>query len=224
MKAADNDHPDAWGPGLRVRFKALNVKTVSRATEHGEVLPVCLAHNLRSGNEDHRHRSRIAPDRLHLNEVIRGAGCPLVAAEVAHSVFDELGIVPARRDAIMGIEAVFQPPEGADAPEFWRECLSWVDGRYQHVLSAVIHRDQVRPHMHVIALAVEGEKLAGNVLTSGERRFPLQKRDFLAHMRDRLGLRSGRPVKTLAALALTTGKGAKTRTAAARRDAELGFV
>ena len=221
MKAADNDHPDAWGPGLRVRLKTLSIKTVSRATEPGEVLPVCLSHNLRSGNEDHRHRSRIDPGRLRLNEAMRGAACPLVAAEVARSVLDELGIVPARRDAIMGIEAVFQPPEGADTPEFWRECLSWIDGRYQHVLSAVIHRDQARPHMHVIVLAVEDGRLAGNALTSGAGRFTLQKRDFLAHMRDRLGLRSGRPAKTLAALALTTGKGAKTHAAAARRDAEL---
>lgn len=221
MTADDTDHPDAWGPGLRVRLKTLSVKTVSRAATHADVLPVCLAHNLRSGNEDHRHRSRIDPGRLSLNEAMRGAACPLVAAEVARSVFDELNIVPARRDAIMGIEAVFQPPEGADTPEFWRECLSWVDGRYEHVLSAVIHRDQVRPHMHVLMLPIEGGKLAGNALTSGAGRFALQKRDFLAHMRDRLGLRPGRPVKTLAALAVTAGKGAKTHAAAARRDAKL---
>ena len=217
----DADHPDAWAPGLRVRFKSLNVKTVTRATDPGDVLPVCLAHNLRVGNEDHRHRSRIDPTRTGANEVLRGPVCPLVAAELVRSVLEELGIVPARRDTIMGIEAVIQAPEGADMPAFWSECLTWAAGRYQHIVSAAIHRDQSRPHLHVIALAVAGGKLAGNALTSGAGRFTLQKREFLAHMRDRLGLRPDRPAKTLAALAMTTGKGAKTHAAASRRDAKL---
>ena len=217
----NTDHPDAWAPGLRLRLKALNVKTVTRAADPGEVLPVCLSHNLRTGNEGHRHRSRIDPARSGANEVLRGPACPLVAAELARSVLEELGIVPARRDTIMGVEAVVQAPEGSDTPAFWSECLRWVDGRYQHIVSAVVHRDQSRPHLHVIALAVVGGKLAGNALTSGAGRFTSQRREFLAHMRDRLGLRPDRPVKTLAALALTTGKGAKTHAAAARRDAEL---
>jgi hypothetical protein len=217
----DTDHPDAWAPGLRLRLKALNVKTVTRAADPGDVLPVCLSHNLRTGNDDHRHRSRIDPARTAANEVLRGPTFPLVAAELVRSVLDELGVVPARRDTIMGIEAVIQAPEGADTPTFWAECLRWVESRYQHIVSAVVHRDQSRPHIHVIALAVAGGKLAGNTLTSGAGRFTLQKRDFLTHMRDRLGLRPDRPVKTLAALALTTGKGAKTHAAAARRDAKL---
>ncbi|WP_294000213.1 plasmid recombination protein [Sphaerotilus sp.] len=216
-----DDHPDAWAPGLRLRLKALNVKTVARAADPGEVLPVCLSHNLRTGNEDHRHRSRIDPARTGANEVLRGPACPLVAAELVRSVLEELGIVPARRDTIMGVEAVIQAPEGADVPAFWSECLTWAAGRYQHIVSAIVHRDQSRPHLHVIALAVAGGRLAGNALTSGAGRFTLQKREFLAHMRDRLGLRPDRPMKTLAALALTTGKGAKTHAAAARRDAKL---
>lgn len=217
----DEAHPDAWAPGLRLRLKALNVKSVTRATEPGEVLPVCLSHNLRTGNDDHRHRSRIDPARTGANEVLRGPECPLVAAELVRSVLEELGIVPARRDTIMGVEVVIQAPEGADVPAFWSECLTWAAGRYQHIVSAVVHRDQSRPHLHVITLAVAGGKLAGHALTSGAGRFTSQRREFLAHMRDRLGLRPDRPVKTLAALALTTGKGAKTHAAAARRDAEL---
>lgn len=215
------DGPDGWAPGLRLRIKTLGIKSVRRAVTHADVLPICLAHNLRSGNEGHRHRSRIDPSRTPLNVVMRGPASPAVAAEVAQSVFGELGIVPARRDAIVGIEAVFQAPDGADTPEFWRECMNWVDGRYEHVLSGVIHRDQVRPHMHVIVLALSGGKLAGNALTSGSNRAPEQIRDFTEHMRTRLGLRVGRPVKTLADLAVSTGKGAKTRAAADRRDAKL---
>ena len=223
MSAADNDadHPDTWAPGLRLRLKVLNIKTVTRAADPGEVLPVCLSHNLRTGGDDHRHRSRIDPARTGANEVLRGPACPLVAAELVQTTLAELGIVPARRDTIMGVEAVIQAPEGADVPAFWRECVMWAAGRYQHIVSAVVHRDQSRPHLHVIALAVAAGKLAGNTLTSGAGRFTLQRSEFMEHMRARLGLRPDRPVKTLAALALTTGKGAKTHAAAARRDAKL---
>jgi len=133
-----------------------------------------------------------------------------------------MGAAPARRDTIMGIEAVIQAPDGSDTPTFWTECLTWATGRYQHVLSAVVHRDQARPHMHVIALAVVDGRLAGNALTSGECRFTKQRQDFLKHMRDRLGLRPDRPaLNPLTTLALSTGKGPKTAAACARRDAEF---
>lgn len=222
--AADKSemHTDSWGAGLRFAGKALNVKTVGRASCFAEVLPVCLAHNLREGNEAHRHRSPIDPARRGANEVLRGPASLTVAEELARNAFDELGIVPMRADAIAGVELVFQASEGSDTPAFWAECLRWVDGRYQHVLSAVVHRDQKRPHLHVIALAVADGKLAGNALTSGAGRFQIQRREFMAHVFEALGLRPNRrAADPLKALALTTGKGAKTAASAARRDAEL---
>jgi hypothetical protein len=218
-KATNTDH---WPPGLHFSGKRLNVKTVRRAADFGEVLPVCLAHNLREGNEAHRHRSPIDPARTGLNEVLRGSASLPVSVELVRGIFDELGIVPARADAIAGIELVFQPPDGHDTPAFWSECLSWVDGRYQHVVSAVVHRDQKRPHLHVLVLAVAGAKLAGNDLTAGSNQFTIQRREFMAHVFATLGLRPNRrAADPLKRLALSTGKGARTAAGAARRDAEL---
>ncbi|MEX8493981.1 plasmid recombination protein [Sphaerotilus sp.] len=223
--SADTDkatNTDEWGAGLRFAGKALNVKTVRRAAGFADVLPVCLAHNLREGNEAHRHRSPIDPTRTGLNEVLRGSARLSVAVELVRNILDELGIVPSRADAIAGIEMVFQPPDGHDTPAFWAECLRWADGRYQHVLSAVVHRDQRRPHLHVIALAVVGGKLAGHAITAGAGRFTIQRREFMAHVFAALGLRPNRrAADPLKALALTAGKGARTATGAARRDAEL---
>lgn len=220
--ADKSTNPDEWGAGLWFAGKALNVKAVKRAADFGEVLPVCLSHNLREGNEAHRHRSPIDPTRRGLNEVLRGSASLPVAAELVRNAFDEMGIVPARADAIAGIELVFQPPDGQDKPAFWSECLAWVDARYQHVVSAVVHRDQKRPHIHVIALAVSGGKLAGNTLTSGAGRFTIQRREFMAHVFATLGLRPNRrAVDPLKKLALSTGKGARTAAGAASRDAKL---
>lgn len=213
--------PAKWGAGLRFGAKALNTKSVSRAKAPDEVLSVCLAHNLRQGNEKHRHRSPIDPARTALNQVIHGPACLVAAEGKAASTLAELGAAPRRADSIMGLELVLQPPDGADTPAFWSACMAWVTGRYEHVLSAVVHLDQERPHMHVLVLAVANGRLDGNYLTAGKNRFTRQRLDFLAFIRDTLGLRPDRKVKTLTDTALSTGRGPKTRAAADRSDAAL---
>lgn len=218
----DADHPDAWAPGLRWALKTLSTKTVGRAAAPDDVLSVCLAHNLRTGNEGHRHRSKIDPARTGNNEVLRGPACPLVAGELARNVLDELGLVPPRRDTIMGLEVVVQAPDGADTPAFWVACMSWFAGRYEHIVSAVVHRDQTRPHMHVIALAIAAGRLAGHALTSGVNRVMAQRRDFMGHIFTSLGFRPNRiAADPLEKLALSAGRGARTATSAAARDAKL---
>lgn len=213
--------PDEWGEGLVFTLKTLNTKSVGRARKPAEVLPVCLRHNLRSGNATHRHRFPIDTSRTPLNEVLAGPSCPEVGEELVAHILDELGLTPGRVDSIMGIELVFQPPDGADHLRFWTCCLEWTRRRYQHLLSAVIHRDQRRPHMHALVLAVVGGRLDGNAMTSGANRALHQKRDFLACVRAELGLRPDRKVKTLADLAVSPGCGPKNAAQAARRDAAL---
>jgi hypothetical protein len=151
--------------------------------------------------------------------VLVGPACPEAGAELAERTLAEMNIQPWRSDAIMGIELVFQPPPGADTHPFWTTCLEWSRTHYEHPLSAVIHRDQKHPHMHLIALAVSGGRLNGNGLSSGPNRFTLQRRAFMENMRDLLGLRPDRKCKTLADLAVSTGRGPKTRAEAVRRDA-----
>jgi hypothetical protein len=219
--AAKWDNVDDWAPGLIFKLKVLNTKTVKRAKTPGEVLPVCLAHNLRQGNDEHRHRSRIDPDRAHMNEAWAGPDRLDVAEALVRDTLESFDIEPKRRDTIMGIEMVIQAPHGIDLPAFWSECLQWAHGCFEHVVSAMVHHDQKRPHMHILALAIRGGRLAGNELTASPNRRHQRRADFMAHMRRVLGLRPDRKVKTLAELAVSTGKGPKTRTAAERRDAAL---
>jgi hypothetical protein len=216
-----NLHPDDWGAGLRFRGKSLSIKSVSRAATADDVVPVCMAHNLRQRNADHRHRSRIDSAKTPLNSVLRGAESADVAAEIARNVLDEHGIHPARRDAIMAIELVMQPPVGADTPEFWAACLAWADSRYQHIVSATVHRDQARPHIHILVLAVADGRFAGGAMTKGANMFVHQRREFMAHMRTTLGLRPDRKVKSLSDLAVSAGRGPKTKAQADKRDAAL---
>jgi len=217
--------------GLNFDRKTLNTKKVKRAKRPTEVLLVCLQHNCRKGNEGHRHRHPIDPARTVHNTVLRGSSELGVCAEVAASIFNELGIEldssRTRVDAIVGIEYVFQPPPGWDVPAFYEECLAWVDQNVSHVVSAIVHRDQKRPHMHVIVLAVADGRLCGAELTSGQNHRDAQRVRFRAHVRAMLGLRPDREAKApakstaLVKLATSTGKGPRTHAAAAKSDAAL---
>jgi hypothetical protein len=213
---------DDWQPGLRFSVKALNTRSVKRASRPGDVLPVCLAHNLRQGNQDHRHRRRIDPDRSSLNEVWAGPDRLDVAVALVRDTLEALDIEPRRRDAIMGVELVFQPPYGIELHPFWAACMTWAQSRFEHIVSATVHHDQKRPHMHVLALAISGGRLAGNEMTASPHRPKQRRADFMAFMRQTLGLRPDRKVKTLGDIAASHGKGPKTRAEAEKREARMG--
>lgn len=231
-KLDDLINPDEWSPGLAFGLKTLSAKSVRRAKHADRVVLVALQHNLRRGNEAHRHRSPIDAERSSMNAVVIGPDCPDAGADLAASILEGLDIRPERWDALMAIELVMQPPGGADQPAFWSECLAWAEARYEHVISAVVHRDQKRPHMHLLALAVADGRLQGSAMTTDDNQPKGQRIDFCRHMFERFGIRPNRQAerktapkpkrpKTLEQLAVSTGKGAKTRAEAARRDADL---
>lgn len=216
-------NPDDFGAGLVLAMKALNTKSVSRAKSPADVLPVCLRHNLRQDNADHRHRSPIAAERTADNTVLRGAAEVRVFVRTVRDTLDAVGARPPRNDTIMGVEYVFQPPDGYDIPDFWVECLRFLEERGLLVVSATVHRDQKRPHMHAIVLPIQGNKFVGSALTNGANRLEVQRSAFMAHMRDSLGLRPDRPAKpgALERLALSPGKGPRRHEEAERRDQAL---
>ncbi|MEY8690160.1 MAG: hypothetical protein AB9M53_09840 [Leptothrix sp. (in: b-proteobacteria)] len=215
------NHPDQWATGLHIAFSALNRKKVARATDAADVLRVALRHNLRQHNSDHRHRSRIDPERTLSNTVLLGPSCPEDGTTQALEAFARHKVnLPARIDGVIAFEVVIQPPPGADVPAFWAEALRWLHATYEQPLSAVVHRDQSRPHMHAVVLALQGGRLAGRELQRGEYGFPALRRSFLNHVRDTLGLRTDRPMRSLADIAASPGKGPRSRAEAARRDVE----
>lgn len=216
---------DDWGPGLHYGHKALSAWSVKRAKDFYEVIEVALQHNLRIGNEKHRHRSPPDPARKHLNSVLVGPGTPEEGSRQAQQEFDALGIAPLRWDNIPAVESVYQSPAGWDCDEFWRVALNFAQSAFGPVLSAVVHRDQAVAHMHVITLAIADGKLAGAVLTSGGNSLSARRCRFMAHMRAELGLRPDRsptkPKKSMTAIFTSPGNGPRRHDEAERLDAEF---
>jgi len=210
---------DDWPEGQNIAIKSLSARSVGRAADASGVVLICAQHNLRRGNGGHRHRSRIDPAKGLLNSVLEGGDSPDAVAAFAASVLASFGLsYPARVDAVAAFELVIQPPSWGDSVAWWRAAMLWVHSKYQHVLSAVVHRDQRRPHGHVLVLAVMDGALAGRSLQRGGWSFRTLRASFGAHMASAAPL--GAPkVDALTRLALTAGRGPKTRAEAARRDA-----
>lgn len=213
--------PDEWQEGLNIAFSSLSAKSVKRAGQASDVVVVCARHNLRQSNADHRHRRPIDQARTPLNAVLVGEQTPDGVAAYAAGILAALGLsYPARVDAVAAFEVVIQPPSGWDVPEFWGAAMAWVMGRFECVVSAVVHRDQMRPHAHILALPIQGGRLAGRDMQRGDFGFPRLTRAFKLRMREALGLRGDRP-DAITSLALTAGRGPKTHAEAARRDAAM---
>jgi Plasmid recombination enzyme len=228
VQRADNDLrcqlPEDWKPGLMMQFATLSRKSVRRANDDpAAVMLACLQHNLRSGNQRHRHRSHIDSARTPLNDVLRGAKHASAVDQAGRQLLAEHGANPTRKDAIMGIEIVFQAPTSWDVPQFYAECIRWAEEWFQadagSVLSAVVHRDQRRPHMHVLMLPLLDGRLQGHAMTSGAKGRGAQAA-FRKHMRERLGLRPDRE-RSFGDIMTGMGAGPRRREEAERRDREL---
>lgn len=204
---------DDWRPGLNFMLQALNIKKVKRAKgDPRRVLPVVLAHNLRCKNESHRPRRPPDARRTRFNETLAGDVDPDTEGELSWSEMQKAGFKLTRCDVIIGLEYVMQPPDGWDMPAFYAECLHWVrTDRQLRVASATVHRDQRRPHIHIIALPIHlGRFVSGASLTSGVNRLANQRVSFMAHIRLTLGLRPDRAPHVPGFCELT-GTGAQTQ-------------
>lgn len=188
--------PGHWKPGLGFGMKPLNTRSVKRARLPEDVLRVCAEHNLRSGNEAHRHRSLIDAGRTLLNEVLAGAVTPDGVAEEAWQLYQastNRTKTRPRKDLIMGIEFVFQVPPAWDLPEVWASMLAHLrQAGFERILHAVVHRDQAQPHIHVIVAPFRDGKWVGAELTQGPLGWKGRRADFNAHMRKTFGLRLDR--------------------------------
>ena len=124
-------------------------------------------HNLREIQAEQGATGRIDATRMHCNIVLHG---PAVAAEVqaqAMALLAGAGIDSdkMRRDHCQAIEAVFSlPPNGTitETVGYFAKCLAWLsDALRLPVLSAVVHRDESAPHLHVLLLPLVGGRHVG---------------------------------------------------------------
>jgi hypothetical protein len=125
-------------------------------------------HNLREIQKEIGADRRINQERICLNEILAG---PATAADVealAQTLRDHIGYTPKRRDFTQAHEIVFTLPSQTkvNTSAFFGFCLAFVVAEFgqSSILSAVIHRDEEAPHMHVLLSPTIAGKYVGSAL------------------------------------------------------------
>jgi hypothetical protein len=176
-------------------------KSIGLSTYEGRKKQSLLAsakHNLREIQKEIGAEGHIDAARICLNEIITG---PATAAEVealAQTLRDAIGYRPPRKDFTQAHEIVFTLSSNTslDTRKFFDFCLEFVVGEFGQgtVLSAVIHRDESAPHMHVLLIPiVDGQYVGSSLIT----------KPSLAKLIDKFALVAQRPFGVIVERTLT---------------------
>jgi hypothetical protein len=139
-------------------------------------LRVAAKHNLREISSEVYEGGRIDPERIGLNRVLIGPTTSQGVMDLHKQLFAEAQVgkikkdgsrTKVRDDAVIAIEFMVSIPPGVveDEDRFFAEVPAWIKQRYGvPVLSATVHRDEAKPHMHCLVLPVKDGCLVGSGL------------------------------------------------------------
>jgi hypothetical protein len=140
-------------------------------------------HNLRKIAAELGPSSCIDIRRSRFNVILAGPDSPEEIVNQAKEQILQTGadIKKLRYDYVQSIEILIsltQELEGGSLP-FFQACLQWLGNWFgdRKILSAVVHVDENRPHIHVLISPVVGGKVLGSILISREKLLA-QRKEF----------------------------------------------
>lgn len=151
----------------------LGVKTIGASTYRGrkaQTLLQAARHNLRDIQKELGANSHIDATRIGLNEVIAGPGTPTGVAALALELMAGAGVEVGklRKDHTQAHELLFTLPADStvNTQAYFKHCHAWAVDQFgrDNILSAVIHRDESAPHMHVLIVPMDGGRYVGTSL------------------------------------------------------------
>jgi hypothetical protein len=133
----------------------------------GGILLAAARHNRRTIQAELGADSHINPARSHLNETLFGPPSPDAVAQQAKDAMQAAGVGKLRKDAVVGLEAVFSLPVGhaIDRRQYFAQCVEWAGvqfGGAANILSADIHHDEAQPHVHVLLVPLVNGRMVGS--------------------------------------------------------------
>lgn len=130
---------------------------LSTAKEHKPCTRLtALRHNHRELQAELGCAGDIDASRCHLNIVLAGHTSAGECEAHALALFNGAKL---KRNHMQALEIVFSLPHdtGIDVREYFGACLAWAKTYHAlPVLSAVVHLDQAKPHMHLLLLPIDG--------------------------------------------------------------------
>lgn len=151
----------------------IGAKTIGASTYRGrkaQTLLQAARHNLRDIQNELGANSHIDATRICLNEIVAGPGTPAGVAALALALMAGAGVEVGklRKDHTQAHELLFTLPADTtiNTQDYFTRCHAWTVDQFgeDNILSAVIHRDESAPHMHVLLAPIDGGRYVGTSL------------------------------------------------------------
>lgn len=177
-------------------------KTIGASTYRGrkaQTLLQAAGHNLRAIQKELGANSHIDATRICLNEIIAGPGTPAGVAALALTLMAGAGVDvdKLRKDYTQAHEILFTLPADTtvNTQDYFKHCHAWAVDQFGHdnILSAVIHRDESAPHMHILIVPIQAGRYVGTSLIDRARLAKLRA-GFATDVAPAFGLRITPPL------------------------------
>lgn len=151
-------------------------------------------HNLREIQAELGADSHIDPARSYLNTRLAGPDRARQIKALADRYIKQAGVKILRSNAVWAVELLVSLPHNPpsiDASIFFDETLKWAESFFGvPILSAVVHRDEELPHIHVLMLPLINSKMNGSALVGSPQRLASIQRSFYETVAQHFGLTS----------------------------------
>lgn len=155
------------------------------------IVQTAARHNLREIQAELGADSHIDPAKTCHNLRLAGPATAAAVAALADDAVRDAGILKLRKDAVRAVELVIALPAGArvDINNFFADALAWVRGFFPvPVLSAVLHLDEAAPHLHVLLLPLQDNRMVGSDLVGNRTRLQAMQAGFFDAVAGKHGL------------------------------------
>ena len=158
------------------------------------IIAAAARHNKRAIQAEVGASASIDATRSRLNETLHGPPSADDVARLAGEKMREAGIRKLRRNAVVGLEAVFSLPAGTniDDRRFFADCSAWAARRFggiDNILSVDVHRDEAAPHCHALILPLLNGKMVGSDMVGNKPKLLELQQDFHQSVAAGYGLR-----------------------------------
>lgn len=159
----------------------------------GGILLAAARHNRRTIQAELGADGHINPARSHLNITLCGPPGPDDVPKLAKAAMQSAGITKLRKDAVVGIEAVFSLPVGhpIDCRQYFAQCVEWAGvqfGGAANILSADIHHDEAQPHVHVLLVPLVNGRMVGSDMVGNRQTLQALQSKFFDEVARQFGL------------------------------------
>ena len=162
---------------LRQQFIAL--KRLSRANH----ITVASRHNLREIQAERGFANRNLMGIT--NIILEGEDSSEKIKNIANQLMKNAGVLPLRKNACRCIELLISIPKDTQINliDFFKDSLNWIKSFYRvPILSAVIHRDESTPHMHVLMLPLVENKMQGDQVAGDRTKIKTMRDSFFQNI------------------------------------------